>query len=241
MSNDAAITPKACFTRFWKLLSAPGPEIWREYRAAAQGPERQREALELLASVVWHLELSASLAPWPIEKMEEYYSQLLSRQTDALTPWKTWVDHYDEVKVTSSPTRILMNYSLRGRADIAAYAVQNTLIADAAMRLDSTRQVLRTISNKTSLVLLERRDLESRLQSSHVPRIVTATAIVVAFRDAYLHAEISDKQKRSLASFRQTLSGRYSLNDVGMAGLRVWLELYKLCMRSIREDKAKTG
>jgi hypothetical protein len=77
------------------------------------------------------------------------------------------------------------------------------------------------------------------LVASH--EIVTATAIVVAFRDAYLHAEISDKQKRSLASFRQTLSGRYSLNDVGMAGLRVWLELYKLCMRSIREDKAKTG
>jgi hypothetical protein len=182
MSNEAAITPKACFTRFWKLLSAPGPEIWREYRAAAQGPERQREALELLASVVWHLELSASLAPWPMEKMEEYYSQLLSKRTDALTPWKTWVDHYDEVKVTSSSTRILMDYFLRERADVAAYAVQNTLIADAAMRLDSTREVLRTISNKASLVLLDRRDLDSRLQS-HVPRIVTATAIVVAFRD----------------------------------------------------------
>ena len=134
-----------------------------------------------------------------------------------------------------------MNYSLRESADVAAYAVQNTLIADAAMRLDSTREVLRTISNKPSLVLLDRRDLESRLQSSYVPRIVTATAIVVAFRDAYLHAEISDKQKRSLASFRRTLSGRYSLNDVGIACLRVWLELYKLGMRSIREDKAKTA
>src|SRR5262249_16052179 len=189
MQVRSTITPKSCFTRFWKLLSAPGPEIWREYRAAAQGPERQREALELLASVVWHLELSASLAPWPIQTMEEYYSQLLCRQTDALTPWKTWVDYYDEVKVTSSSTRILMNYSLRESADVAAYAVQNTLIADAAMRLDSTREVLRTISNKPSLVLLDRRDLESRLQSSYVPRIVTATAIVVAFRDAYLRAE----------------------------------------------------
>src|SRR5262245_32424288 len=90
-------TPKACITRFWKLLSAPGPEIWREYRAAAQGPERQRAALELLASVVWHLELSTSLASWPTQKMEQFYLQLLSDQTDALTPWKIWVDHYNRV------------------------------------------------------------------------------------------------------------------------------------------------
>jgi len=65
MPLSSTTTPKACFARLWKLLSVPKPELWREYRAATQGPERQREALELLASVVWHLELAHSLAPWP--------------------------------------------------------------------------------------------------------------------------------------------------------------------------------
>src|SRR5262245_33854969 len=87
-----AMAKAPCFERLWRLLSAPEPGLWRQYRAAVEGPERQREALELLASVVWHLELATSLAPWPTQKMEQFYSQLLSAQTDALTPWKIWVD-----------------------------------------------------------------------------------------------------------------------------------------------------
>src|SRR5262245_9212059 len=239
MQLSSTTTPDACFIQFWKLLSKPKPEIWREYRAAARGPKRQREALELLASVVWHLELAHSLATWPKQKMEEFYSELLDKQADALTPWKVWVDHYNKVKVMTPPsaTQILIDFSLRERADVAVYAVQNTLIADAAMRLDSAREVLRPISNKNSFVLMKRLPLERRLQSPPVPRIVKATAIVVAFRDSYLHAEISDKEKRSLALFRRTLSGRYSLNDVGIACLRVGWELSKLCMRSIRASQ----
>src|SRR5262249_47623818 len=153
-NRQTALLQKACFARLWRLLSGPGPELWRQYRAAVEGPERQREALELLASVVWHLELATSLASWPTQKMDQFYSQLLSDQTDALTPWKIWVDHYNRVEVTSSQAQILIDFSLRERADVAVYAVQNTLIADAAMRLDSAREVLRPISNKNSLVLM---------------------------------------------------------------------------------------
>jgi hypothetical protein len=233
MQLSSTTTPVACFARFWKLLRAPKPDIWRQHQAAAQGPERQREALELLASVVWHLELAHSLAPWPTQKMEEFYSKLLRNQTDALTPWKIWVDHYNEVKVTLTAAQTLIDYSLRERADVGVYAVQNTLIADAAMRLDSTREVLRTISNQNSLVLLKRPGLKRRLQRPPVSRIVNATAIVVAFRDSYLHAEVTTENK-PLADFRKTLGRQCSLYDVGMACLRVWLELYRLCMGSIR-------
>jgi len=244
MQPSSTTTPKACFARLWRLLSAPEPELWRQHWAAAKGPERQREALELLASVVWHLELAASLAPWPTQTMEKFYSRLLGKQADALTPWKVWVDHYDKVKVTPpSATRILIDYSLREGADVAVYAVQNTLIADAAMRLDSIRQVLSPISNKNSLVLMERRKLQDRLQRRPVPRIVNATAIVVAFRDSYLHAEIATKTNQPLADFRKKLSRCYSLADVGRACLLVWMHLYRLCMRSIRANqiKAKTA
>src|SRR5260370_30015600 len=107
------------------------------------------------------------------------------------------------------------------------------------MRLDSIREVLRPISNENSSVLMERRNLQQQLQNPTVPRIVNDTAIVVAFRDSYLHAEIAaskrlSKKPPALAEFRQTLNARYSLFHVCMACLRVWMELYKLCMRSIR-------
>ena len=118
MPLSSTTTPKACFARLWKLLSVPKSELWREYRAAAQGPERKREALELLASVVWHLELAHRLEPWPKKTMEEFYSELLREQADALTPWKVWVDHYNKVKVMTPPsaTQILIDFSLRERA-----------------------------------------------------------------------------------------------------------------------------
>jgi hypothetical protein len=233
MQLSSTTTPEACFARFWKLLRAPESGIWRQHRAAAQGPERQREALELLASIVWHLELAHSLSTWPTQKMAEFYSNLLGNQADAQTPWKVWVDHYSQVKVTPTPAQILIDYSLRERGDVGVYAVQNTLIADAAMRLDSTREVLRTISDQNSLVLLKRPGLERRLQTPPVPRIVNATAIVVAFRDSYLHAEVTT-ENQPLANFRRRLGRECSLYDVGMACLQVWLELYELCMGSIR-------
>jgi hypothetical protein len=237
-------TPKACFARFWKLLRASEANIWRQHRAAAHGPERQREALELLASVVWHLELAHSLAPWPTQKMEEFYSKLLCRQPDALTPWKIWVDHYNEAKVTRSAARILIDYSLHERADVGVYAVQNTLIADAAMPLDSIREVLLPISNENSLVLMGRSHLERRLQNRTAERIVKDTAIIVAFRDSYLHAEVATPKARwknppPLAEFRRKLSRRYSLFDVGMACIRVWMELYEVCMSSSRQIGAQ--
>src|SRR5215831_14942262 len=173
--------------------------------------------------------------------MEEFYSELLCRQPDALRPWKIWVDHYNEAKVTRSAARILIDYSLHERADVGVYAVQNTLIADAAMRLDSIREVLLPISNENSLVLMARSDLGRRLQNLTAERVVKDTAIIVAFRDSYLHAEVATPKARwknppPLAEFRRKLSRRYSLFDVGMACIRVWMELYEVCMSSIERQ-----
>jgi hypothetical protein len=236
MELSSTTTPEACFARFWSLLRAPELKIWQQHRADVQGPGRRREALELLASVVWHLELAHSLAPWPRQKMDDFYSELLCRQPDALTPWKIWVDHYNEAKVTRTAAQILIDYSLRQGADVGVYAVQNTLIADAAMRLDSIRAVLRPISNENSSALMGRSALECRLQNRTAEGIVKDTAIVVAFRDAYLHAEVTTENK-PLADFRTTLGRECSLFDVGMACLRVWLALYTLCMGSIRASQ----
>jgi hypothetical protein len=67
-----------------------------------------------------------------------------------------------------------------------------------------------------------RSDLELRLQNRTAERIVKDTAIIVAFRDSYLHAEVATPKARwknlpPLAEFRRKLSRRYSLFDVGMA------------------------
>ena len=45
-----------------------------------------------------------------------------------------------------------------------------------------------------------------------------------------------------LAEFRRKLSRRYSLFDVGMACIRVWMELYEVCMSSIEQaDRRAEG
>jgi hypothetical protein len=82
------------------------------------------------------------------------------------------------------------------------------------------REVLLPISNENSL--MGRSDLERRLQNRTAERIVKDTAIIVAFRDSYLHAEVATPKARwknlpPLAEFRRKLSRRYSLFDVGMA------------------------
>jgi hypothetical protein len=59
---------------------------------------------------------------------------------------------------------------------------------------------------------------------------VKDTAVIVAFRDSYLHAEVVATPKARwknpppLAEFRRKLSRHYSLFDVGMACIRVWME-----------------
>src|SRR6516225_3994287 len=62
-----------------------------------------------------------------------------------------------------------------------------------------------------------------------------------------LHAEVATPKARwknppPLAEFRRKLSRRYSLFDVGMACIRVWMELYEVCMSSIEEaDRRAEG
>jgi hypothetical protein len=115
-------------------------------------------------------------------------------------------------------------------------------------RLEAARLALPLpISNENSLVLMGRSDLERRLQNRTAERIVKDTAIIVAFRDSYLHAEVATPKARwknppPLAEFRRKLSRRYSLFDVGMACIRVWMELYEVCMSSIEQaDRRAEG
>src|SRR5262249_22212191 len=120
---------------------------------------------------------------------------------------------------------------------------QNTLIADGAMRLDSIREVLLPISNENSLVLMGRSDLERQLQNRTAERIVKDRRIprlVFACRSS--DAKSSRwKNPLSLAEFRRKLSRRYSLFDVGMACIRVWVELYEVCMSSIEQADRRGG
>jgi hypothetical protein len=178
---------RTCFRRLWKLLSAPPTELWRHHRAGATGAQRQREALELLASVLWHLDSATSLAKLPTETMENYYEQLCAG-TNALTPWKAWVDKLTRVTAESRSGELVITYSFNDAPDERrVYAIQNTLIADAAMRLDSAREVLRPICNSSSSVFMSRRQLEGRLpETPRLTKVIDATAIVVAFRDSYL-------------------------------------------------------
>src|SRR5262249_2472068 len=118
-------------------------------------------------------------------------------------------------------------------------ASQNRINADRLSHPSPSENLLDSIGTEHAL--------ERRLQNPTAERIVKDTAIIVAFRDSYLHAEVATPKARwknppPLAEFRRKLSRRYSLFDVGMACIRVWMELYEVCMSSIEQaDRRAEG
>src|SRR5216684_142359 len=99
-----------CFAKLWGRLSRPSIDVWRSHRAGTKGTERQREALELLASILWHLETAASIAELPRQTMDAYYEELV-KAPDALTPWRRWIEQQTGVRSEAYNDQLLINYT----------------------------------------------------------------------------------------------------------------------------------
>jgi hypothetical protein len=87
------------------------------------------------------------------------------------------------------------------------YSLHSTLIGDAAMRLGGLLGILKKHYSDPNVAAcatngviannLDKRDFE------HV-------AMVIAFRDAYMHGEIPDDPQQRFAAFRQDFDDKYS-------------------------------
>lgn len=214
--------------RHWALLAAVDRDLWRHYESKVDCENRRREALELLASVTWHLELAFKLGDLPDSTMIAYRESSLSK--DKLLPWGRWVEQRVALVATPAFSTLRLDYSFSGTLDPRSiYVVQATLIGDAVMRLVGIADILRgCVRDMSSGIFSSTRsawqDVESRLADQKVLPI----GLVVAFRDCYAHAERSRSanERFRLLSFRNTLHERFSLRAVAAASLIVWETLF---------------
>src|SRR6266446_5804770 len=78
---------KDCFPRLWRLLSFPKSDVWFQNTSSAEGVSRLRNAVELLAPVLWHLELVSSLGELSDEITEAHRREMCESRGLPL-PWK---------------------------------------------------------------------------------------------------------------------------------------------------------
>jgi hypothetical protein len=214
--------------RHWALLAAVDRRLWRHYESKVDCENRRREALELLASVTWHLELAFKLGDLPDSTMIAYRESSLSK--DKLLPWGRWVEQRVGLVVSPASTALRLDYSFSSSPDPRSiYVLQATLIGDAVMRLVGIADILRgCVRDMSSEIFCNTRlawkDVESRLADQKVLPI----GLVVAFRDCYAHAERSPSanERYRLMRFRNTLHERFSLGAVAAASLIVWETLF---------------
>lgn len=239
-ASKKTIAGRACFTRLWKLLSFPNTDVWQQHTSSTTGVKRLRNALELLASILWRLELAASLAElaeFPDQTMEDWRRQIIDERGLPL-PWKLWSLERTGIVATVNENNLLIDFGFKGPPDsLLLRVLQNTLITDAVLRLAATREVLRAVGNYNSSLFFRNRRLQEELSNPSRSKIIRAVAIIVAMRDRYMHGEMS-ADKFWLSAFREKMHRELTDIEIFSACFTLWIELYKVCARAIRRGQA---
>lgn len=144
---------KNSFTELWELIPNKGHKVWGAVEPRTNELNRLREVLELLCSVLWRLELVFEFGDFPKESMADYRKKRLECGKEL--PWAIWRDQRESLSIKFDGDQLLVKYRFRESSDDSfGYLIQSTLIADAAIRLQGIRDMLKTIcKGKTSLVL----------------------------------------------------------------------------------------
>lgn len=214
----------------WALTKQCDPELWRQISSGTSAPERLREGLEILASVVWHLELAFSLGPMPNAKAVEYRKTVIDN--GELLPWGQWVMQREGLKTDVASNHLPIDYSFACvPGNSALLAIQATLIGDAAMRLGGIVDILKSVAAKPNAEVFTTgealNDLLPKISNPDTLHVV----LVVAFRDAYMHAEYVGKGRHRLRTFRDSLHHEYSLSQIYDACIGFWLQVYDACYK----------
>jgi hypothetical protein len=202
----------------------PWAESLKETDVAAGTQKRQRglEICEILASVLWRLQVVAALEPLRGTTMDEE-RKTIANATGSVA-WQNWARAQPVVSAAMNcqDLQISMRFGASVPSD-AAYLLQTSLIADAALRLGGIGEAFKGVARLPDL--LKRTTArtwinEGEDRNDHLP---CSGALVLAVRDAYMHAAASDASaKDALWKFRSKIRREYSLQDLFDACLTVW-------------------
>ena len=223
------MTPDTRLAELWAMLPDPFSESWREIDSSTLRGARLREGLEIFASVIWHLELASTLGPISETKAITHRKQ--TRASEGTVAWGKWLAGRTTVASMMQPSALSINYAFSTPPNsVSLYALQATLVGDAAIRLGGLREIIWPLADTVPLdVFTPSRHLEALLVRIEEPKILSIL-LVIAFRDAYMHAEATSDTGKRLSEFRSRLHYDYSLHDIYEACISVWQQLYDSCV-----------
>lgn len=211
--------------QLWNSLPAVGDSLWK-YSPADQSDlsARKREAVQLLAGALWHLELVAALGPVDQNSLKTLHA--------GPNRWEPWRNNPPALSTSSTHEALVVTHQLGDLSDTdTRVLMQSMLILDAAVRLDGARHILLTAGSRTSDALAQRDIIEQWLDSKGCFKPSTSAlqrnvAKVVCFRDSYMHGEISTQKKQPCQkAFRKGPLMDESLASILAACEEVWKEL----------------
>ena len=225
------------FTALWQYLPNVGSELWSYNSKVAERIIRQRSALELLAGALWHLELASELGEFPKENMRTFFKGKGGNTNPQ--PWEVWLEQSKGLSGEFLKDELLARYRFSSSSDPSvSFLLQSMLIADAALRIDGARDLLRRNKNPDHFLFAKLEDIEGWLGKASagsqrlVEKIKMNLTILVTFRDSYMHGEKPDSKHRcrypQYSKFRENFFNQYKLAQVVEACQEIWKELVKL-------------
>jgi hypothetical protein len=210
------------FTDLWGCLPGKECKLWNYDSSDFQKYSRKRAILELLCGALFHLELASQLGNFPSKKMIESLKKC--------NGWNQWREKSKDLFVEFSKEGIIVKYPYPDPSHSAPYLLQSMLIADAVFRLDGCQDLLRS-ENNNSFLVSDRRTIDKWIDAKSgtfkepTDEIKKQLAIVVTFRDAYMHGEKQEKDIKgieALLKFRESFFVNYSLVEVVEACRQIW-------------------
>jgi hypothetical protein len=222
----------------WKDLDSLPRKVWQDTPRGSGDPLPWREIAQLLCSAAWHFELAEKLqTPFSSKKM----TALLGKK--APWPWGSWLkcrQAFCDLPIEGHPwvrPRFADSVS-RKLVDRSIIFSQSTLLGDVALRLAGSWEILRDGKHRTPqktwgpfiMDPMIVKSLDCLLDTSGkikcpttIPPIMKQLLVVVAFRDSFMHGEISDKSnKRRKYRDLWISSKEYTPKVIGEACLGVW-------------------
>jgi hypothetical protein len=207
----------------WTQLQAFARRRAVSLKAAPSRGADHREIVEMLAAILWHLECCASLPALPATSMLKYRKDAI-RSTHSV-PWTHWTRIRRAMSSHQAGTQLRLTYDfVETPSSFAQYAVQATLVGDAVMRLGGLLGMLNEHhQDQSSPIQASPGMVATNIKQPEFERV----AVILAYRDAYMHGEVPSDSDRRFATLRRRVERDYSLHDLFLICLAVWDDIFR--------------
>ena len=209
----------------WPTLPWPASIVGTDHITGRDRRQSKLEVVEALAAVLWRLQVVRSLGPLSTTAMDD--DRTIIAKSIGEMPWQTFGSARPVVSATTTDHQLQIVMTFEHQVpQIATHIIGTSLLADAAIRLGGIRGVFARIAKVPRA--LDRRAIEQWIKAgeNRTDRLLFSGALVLAFRDAYMHAAVADSTtSRALEQFRSTMWQKYSQQHLFDACVIVWVAL----------------